>query len=134
MRARMAEHKPAKGPLDVKLMRGGLVDLEFLVHFTQLRSGKGLDADLGEAVRLLVEQNLLPASLAQAHDMLTRLLVAARLLAPDSLKPVDAACMALVRACGYGHWQDLETGLAQARAQVAAAWAQAFHEALEIPS
>jgi glutamate-ammonia-ligase adenylyltransferase len=132
MRTRMAEHKPPKGPLDVKLMRGGLVDLEFLVHFTQLRSGEGLDADLGEAVRLLVAQGLLPASLEQAHDVLTRLLVAARLLAPDSLKPVDAACMALVRACGYGAWQDLETSLTQARAQVAAAWAQAFDETLEI--
>lgn len=132
MRARMAEHKPPKGLLDVKLMRGGLVDLEFLVHFTQLRSGAGLDADLGEALRLLTAQSLLPDSLQQAHDVLTRLLVAARLLAPDSLKPVSAACMALVRACGYGDWQDLETSLAQARAQVAAAWAEAFDEALEI--
>ena len=42
MRARMAEHKPAKGPLDVKLLRGGLVDLEFITHYLQLREGKVL--------------------------------------------------------------------------------------------
>jgi glutamate-ammonia-ligase adenylyltransferase len=37
MRTTMAQHKPAKGPLDVKLARGGLVDAEFIVHSLQLR-------------------------------------------------------------------------------------------------
>ena len=37
MRSDMAEHKPAKGPLDAKLLRGGLVDIEFILHFIQLR-------------------------------------------------------------------------------------------------
>ena len=132
MRAKMAAHKPAKGPLDVKLARGGLVDLEFIVHFTQLCHGSGLHADLVEAIRELSELGLLPAALAWAHDVLTRLLVAARLLAPDSQVPGEAARMALVRACGYGDWEDLEADLAAARAHVAAAWAQAFGETLEM--
>ncbi|MEE4452396.1 bifunctional [glutamine synthetase] adenylyltransferase/[glutamine synthetase]-adenylyl-L-tyrosine phosphorylase [Novosphingobium resinovorum] len=133
MRAKMARHKPAGGPLDVKLMRGGLVDLEFLVHFVQLRErGPGLDPDLGEAVRALVADGLLPAPLVEAHDALTRLLVAGRLLAPDAQVPGAAACLALVRACGYDDWDALETGLARAREAVAAAWAQAFDETLEI--
>lgn len=126
MRARMAEHKTPAGPLDVKLARGGLVDLEFIVHFTQLREGRGLDPDLGEAI------GLLSLSLRQAHDVLTRFLVAARLLAPDSQVPGEAACMALVRACGYGGWDELMAGLHAARAQVAAAWQAAFGETLEI--
>jgi glutamate-ammonia-ligase adenylyltransferase len=67
-----------------------------------------------------------------AHDALTRLLVAGRLLAPDALQPGPAACMALVRACGYGDWHMLERGLAEARAHVAAAWHAAFGETLEI--
>ncbi|GGB89231.1 hypothetical protein GCM10011494_04460 [Novosphingobium endophyticum] len=132
MRGTMARHKPGKGPLDVKLSRGGLVDLEFLVHFIQLREGKGLAPDLGEALRLLSEAGLLPAGLIEAHDVLTRFLVAARLLAPDSQVPLEAACMALERACGYGAWHELETALRQARAQVARAWQAAFDETLEI--
>ncbi|MFC0203568.1 bifunctional [glutamine synthetase] adenylyltransferase/[glutamine synthetase]-adenylyl-L-tyrosine phosphorylase [Novosphingobium soli] len=133
MRATIARHKPAKGPLDVKLLRGGLVDLEFIVHFVQLREhGPGLDPDLGEAVRALAALGLVPASLVEAHDALTRLLVAGRLLAPDAQVPGPAACMALERACGYGDRQALEQGLAQARAHVAQAWVEAFGEALEI--
>lgn len=131
MRATMAEHKPARGPLDVKLLRGGLVDLEFLVHFTQLREGEGLVPDLREALRLLSNDGLLPGDLLDAHDVLTRFLVAARLLAPDSQIPVEAACMALVRASGYGAWDELEAALDQARAQVARAWQAAFGETLE---
>ncbi len=132
MRERMATHKPAKGPLDVKLLRGGLVDLEFIVHFVQLREGgPGLHPDLGEAVRALADLALVPAALVDAHDTLTRLLVAGRLLAPDARIPAASACMALVRACGYGDWQDLEEGLAAARAQVASAWMAAFGERLE---
>ncbi|HUD28871.1 MAG TPA: bifunctional [glutamine synthetase] adenylyltransferase/[glutamine synthetase]-adenylyl-L-tyrosine phosphorylase [Novosphingobium sp.] len=132
MRAKMARHKPAKGPLDVKLLRGGLVDLEFIVHFVQLREhGPALHPDLGEAVRDLAAAGLLPAALIGAHDALTRLLVAGRLLAPDAQEPGAAACMALVHACGYGDWATLEQGLAEARAHVAAAWLAAFGETLE---
>ncbi|SFF90736.1 glutamate-ammonia-ligase adenylyltransferase [Novosphingobium sp. CF614] len=136
MRGTMAAHKPPKGPLDVKLARGGLVDLEFIVHFAQLRHaggtrGRGLEPDLAEAIRRLAADGLLPASLGAAHDVLTRFLVAARLLAPDSQVPEAAARMALVRACGYGAWDELEAGLAGARAQVAAAWDDAFGETLE---
>jgi glutamate-ammonia-ligase adenylyltransferase len=36
MREKMARHKPPGGPLDVKLMRGGLVDLEFIAQYLQL--------------------------------------------------------------------------------------------------
>lgn len=132
MRGTMARHKPPKGPLDVKLARGGLVDLEFLVHFAQLRTGKGLNPDLREALRLLIDKGLLPADLLEAHDVLSRFLVAARLLAPDSQVPVQAACMALVRACGYGAWDELEAALGQARMQVAQGWQTAFGETLEI--
>ena len=131
MRARMARHKPPKGPLDVKLARGGLVDLEFIVHFIQLATGQGLVPDLDQAIAALAAKDLLAPALGDAHDTLTRFLVAARLLAPDSQEPGDAARLALVRACGYGHWSELETELANARAIVAASWRAAFGEDLE---
>ena len=126
MRATMAKHKAPKGSLDVKLARGGLVDLEFIVHFTQLREGRGFRPGLADAIREL------DLPLGEAHDVLSRFLVAARLLAPDSKVPCDAACMALVRACGYEDWNTLEAGLLSARGQVAAAWQEAFGETLEI--
>ena len=63
----MALHKPAKSPLDVKLARGGLVDLEFLTHFLQLRDGAGIPGALtpflGDALRVLAGAGLLPKQL-----------------------------------------------------------------------
>jgi len=132
MRNTMANHKPAKGPLDAKLARGGLVDLEFLVHYLQLREGVGLTPGLGDAVRALVSADLLPETLISAHEALARLLVAARLLAPDAQTPPPAAQHALARACGCSDWDAVLTNLSAARASVAAAWREQFGEELEI--
>ena len=132
MRGEMARHKPAKGPLDAKLLRGGLVDLEFLVHFTQLRHGKGLHPSLPRALEELAHDGLLPAELRSAHDSLTRLLVAARLLAPDSQVPPPGPRDALASACQCSDWDCVMAALAAARATVARAWHGAFGEQLEI--
>jgi glutamate-ammonia-ligase adenylyltransferase len=132
MRATMARHKPGKGPLDVKLARGGLVDVEFLVHYLQLRDGQALTPHLGEAVRGLVAAGLLPQAMIAAHDTLARLLVAARLLAPDALEPPPAARDVLAKACRCGDWEAVLATLGQARAQVAATWRELFGEELEI--
>jgi glutamate-ammonia-ligase adenylyltransferase len=131
MRARMAQHKPPKGVLDVKLARGGLVDLEFVTHFLQLREGVGLVPGLGEAVREQAAAGLVPASLPVAHDTLARALVAARLLAPDGEAPSASAQAALARACGCSDWQGFLSQLAAARAGVAGAWSAVFDDALE---
>ncbi|MCC6827802.1 MAG: bifunctional [glutamine synthetase] adenylyltransferase/[glutamine synthetase]-adenylyl-L-tyrosine phosphorylase [Novosphingobium sp.] len=136
MRATMATHKPAKGPLDAKLARGGLVDVEFLVHYLQLREGArvpdALTPYLGDAVRALAAAGLLPESVVDAHDALSRLLVAARLLAPDAQVPPPAARGVLATACSCGDWENVLPGLAAARGEVARAWAMTFGETLEI--
>lgn len=132
MRARMAQHKPPKGPLDVKLARGGLVDLEFLVHTAQLAHGAGLAPQLDSAINALAQDGFLPVSLGDANAVLTRFLVAARLLAPDSQVPNDAARLALVQSCGYEDWDALMAGLMAARHSVAQAWHAAFDETLEM--
>ncbi len=134
MRATMAENKRPKGPVDVKLMRGGLVDIEFLIHFLQLRDGAALTPHLGDAVRGLVAAGLLPADMAEAHDSLARLLVAARLLAPDGEEPPPASRAALAKACQCGNWDELLARLGQSRKAVAAAWKDLFGETLEIGS
>ncbi len=132
MRGEMAQHKAPKSALDVKLLRGGLVDLEFLIHYQQLRTGKALLPDLTAALRKLVAAELLPAALIPAHAHLTRFLIAARLLAPDGEDPSPAAREALALACEQGDWDELLAGLHRARAAGAAAWQGTFGEQLEI--
>ncbi len=132
MRGEMAQHKPARSPLDVKLLRGGLVDLEFLIHFLQLRDGRALMPGLGEALAALVAAGLLPAELIRAHDLLSRFLVAARLLAPDPQEQPRAARSVLAQVCEYGDWEELLAGLSTARQAVAAAWQQTFDETLDL--
>jgi glutamate-ammonia-ligase adenylyltransferase len=132
MRARMAGHKHAKGPLDAKLLRGGLVDLEFVVHYLQLRERAGLTPDLHAAVVQLVEANWLAPAMIAAHDFLTRLLFAARLLAPDANAPPLPARAALAKACGCGDWGEVLRNLAAARQMVAADWTSVFGETVEL--
>jgi glutamate-ammonia-ligase adenylyltransferase len=132
MRAEMARHKPRRGPLDAKLSRGGLVDLEFLTHYQQLRHGAGLHPGLEVAIAALVEAGLLPEALIGARETLARLLVAGRLLAPDTQPPPEAAQGVLAKACGFADWPGLLEGFAHARREVAAAWAEVFGENLEL--
>ena len=132
MRATMVQHKPAKGPLDIKLARGGLVDLEFVTHYLQLQSHAGLSPSLAAALAQLAEAGLIAPGIIGAHATLVRFLVAARLLAPDSQVPPGAARAALARACGCGDWDAVMAELRRAREVVAAAWAAAFEENLEI--
>lgn len=89
MRADIARAKPAKGAFDVKLAPGGLVDLEFVVHFVQLRDRAGFGADLTAAIAALGDR--LPADLAAAHATLTRFLVLLRLVAPSAAVPTSFA-------------------------------------------
>lgn len=104
MRAEMAAHKPPSGPLDAKLLPGGLVDLEFAVHVRQLVHGIGLDPDLGCAIDALVAAGLIPGEARAAHDLLTRWLVTMRLVAPDAEAPPPATAKLIARALGLADW------------------------------
>ena len=150
MRRRMAEHKAPRGPLDVKLMRGGLVDIEFIVHFLQLRDGARhpslLDPDLATAIAAIAPAGILPlvhaGALAGAQAFLTRLLIASRLLAPDCAEPPSSslpstaafpsAAVVLANACQCDDWSALMARLGSARAAVAPIWAEVFGEKLEV--
>ncbi len=132
MRSEMAAHKPAKRALDIKLARGGLVDVEFLVHFLQLREGIALEPALPAALAALVAAGLLPEPVFMAHAMMARFLIAARLLAPDSREPPPAARAVLAHASGCDDWESLVRCLLESRRTVAAAWAEVFGETLEI--
>ncbi|MBY0620175.1 bifunctional [glutamine synthetase] adenylyltransferase/[glutamine synthetase]-adenylyl-L-tyrosine phosphorylase [Sphingomonas ursincola] len=126
MREDIAAHKKPLGPLDVKLLPGGLVDLEFIVHTLQLTHGVGFHPDLRQAIDALVTAGLADAALAEANDLMTRLLVALRLVAPDCSEPPPASQALVARACGRGSWPELLTAVDCARASVQTAWQHLF--------
>jgi len=132
MRADIAKHKPAKGPLDVKLARGGLVDVEFITHYLQLREGAALNPSIAEALAQLAAQGLVPEAFRAAHGQLARFLIAARLLAPEATEPPGGARAALAQATCSGDWPGQLHALAESRRVVAEVWQSVFDEPLEI--
>lgn len=124
MRAEIAKHKPPKGDLDVKLGAGGLVDLEFTVHHAQLATGEGLSPDLRAAIAALAARGVIDPALEAAHDLLTRMLVVLRLVAPDLEPPGSASRDLIARACGAGDWGALLARAADARETVAREWSK----------
>ncbi|MEM6266261.1 MAG: bifunctional [glutamate--ammonia ligase]-adenylyl-L-tyrosine phosphorylase/[glutamate--ammonia-ligase] adenylyltransferase, partial [Pseudomonadota bacterium] len=134
MRDEMARHKQPTGPLDAKRARGGLVDCEFLVHYLQLRGvaadGTALsqsrpDAyapDLGAAIPALIDAGRLPADFRAHYDLMSRMLVAGRLLSPGGAEPPRGAAQALARACRQSDYDALLHAFAEARQRVAGAW------------
>lgn len=125
MRDDMAAHKPPQGPLDAKLLPGGLVDLEFAVHTRQLIRRTGFAPNLRQAIEALVEQGLLPPALGDAHDFLTRLLVTLRLVAPDAEPPASASRPVVAHAVGVADWPQVVASLDRHRQEVGGAWADA---------
>lgn len=128
MRADMAAHKPPAGPLDAKLLPGGLVDLEFAVHTQQLVRRTGLDPELRRAIRLLADAELLPLELTAALEFLTRLLVTLRLVAPDAQPPAAATRPVIAHAVGVQDWDAVLAGLDRHRQEVARVWAAVSEE------
>lgn len=129
MRADMAAHKPPSGPLDAKLLDGGLVDLEFAVHTLQLVHRSGFDPHLGRAIDALVADGLIAPEMREAHDFLTRLLVTARLVAPDAQPPSEATRGLLARALTIDSFDAVLERLDTTRQGVRAAWAAAQGDA-----
>jgi len=122
MRSEMAQHKPPTGPLDAKLLPGGLVDLEFAVHLAQLEHRTGFDPHLGRAIASLAGWGLLPAPLVEAHDLLTRLLVVFRLVAPDAAEPPPATRALIATALRLPGWDAVLAAFARTRQDVEEAW------------
>ncbi|WP_022681326.1 bifunctional [glutamine synthetase] adenylyltransferase/[glutamine synthetase]-adenylyl-L-tyrosine phosphorylase [Sphingobium bisphenolivorans] len=122
MRGDIAKHKPPAGDLDVKLVPGGLVDLEFLIHVTQFRHNIAFDPDLRAALEQLVAGGHLPRELVAAHDLITRFLIVSRLVSPKSTEPPDATRPLVARACGVDSWEALLESYGEARQRVREAW------------
>nr|WP_310523411.1 bifunctional [glutamine synthetase] adenylyltransferase/[glutamine synthetase]-adenylyl-L-tyrosine phosphorylase [Polymorphobacter sp.] len=121
MRADIAKAKPSKGNFDVKLAPGGLVDLEFVIHFLQLRDHAAFGPDLGDAISALTTAGKLPAGLTAAHDLLTRFLILLRLVAPGAQVPASftpAVESMLARGLGAASFPVVIEQLALAKAAI----------------
>lgn len=122
MRSEMAAHKPAKGPFDIKLGDGGLVDLEFAVHALQLRHRTALHPQLDLAVQALVKEDLVPEEIVDAHRLLTRMLVTLRLVSPSSAEPPAASRPLVAGVCGMEDWNSLLAAHDAARQRILELW------------
>jgi glutamate-ammonia-ligase adenylyltransferase len=126
MRKDMAAHKPPKGPLDVKLLPGGLVDMEFIIHALQLQTHAGMKPQLGPAIDALVMAGHLPAEFAKAFALMSQLLVMIRLIAPDCATPPEAAQLLIVHSLGFADWDGLMDAIGDYRGLVIAQWQSLF--------
>ena len=122
MRADVERHKPPRGPLDVKLGPGGLVDLEFSVHVLQLTSHVGLSTRLEEALEALAADSLVPANIVDSLKLLSRMLVMMRLVAPGDVKPTRETWELVAHACGANSWDELLAEHDAARQSIAGVW------------
>lgn len=122
MRAEIGAHKPPAGPFDVKLVDGGLVDLEFCVHLVQLRDHVGLQPQLPNAIAEVVAAGLIDPGMATAHDLLTRMLVTLRLVAPTSKNIEEASRNLVAQRCGTADWEGLLADYGKARQCVTTEW------------
>jgi len=122
MRGDIATHKPPAGPLDVKLIEGGLVDAEFAVHVLQLSRHVGFATDLSIAIAALEEEGLLATGFGAAFALQSRMLITLRLVAPDSAEPPEASRALVAQCCGHTNWDALMAAYAAARALIGQEW------------
>ena len=122
MRDEIARHKPPRGPLDVKLGPGGLIDLEFATHVLQLTTHVGLSTRLEDALEALATDSLVEANIVDDLKLLSRMLVMMRLVAPGQVKPTPETWQLVAEACGTRSWDELLAKHDAARQRIAALW------------
>jgi len=133
MRQRLARDKPPKGPWDVKMIPGGLVDCEFIAQYLELRHAAAHPEVFGGSTDKVFERlgtlGVMSAAEAQALAGATRLWRAVqsylRLTAPgdfDALDVPEAIRPGLARAVGALDFAALADTLRSTEAQVSAAY------------
>jgi [glutamine synthetase] adenylyltransferase / [glutamine synthetase]-adenylyl-L-tyrosine phosphorylase len=115
MRGEMAAHKPPAGPLDVKLLPGGLVDAEFVIHALQLTGAAKAVPQLDQAAEALQAAGALPAEFGAAQALLSRLLILLRLIAPDCAIPPEPAQQRIANCMAQQDWTELSCAVVNAR-------------------
>lgn len=126
MRGDMDRHKPPKGELDFKLLPGGLVDSEFIIHYLQLSGLARPVPILGEAIKLLTQAGALPDNFNAADAFLSRFLIILRLVAPDCQLPSEAAQKLIAIILKHPDWPSLMAAVAKSRGVILDVWNKYF--------
>jgi glutamate-ammonia-ligase adenylyltransferase len=77
------------------------------VHVLQLTRHTGLDPRLEVALEQLAIHDLVAGNILPAQQLLTRMLVMMRLVAPGDVKPTAGTWQLVAEACGAGSWDEL---------------------------
>ncbi|WP_161992700.1 bifunctional [glutamine synthetase] adenylyltransferase/[glutamine synthetase]-adenylyl-L-tyrosine phosphorylase [Aureimonas leprariae] len=96
MRALIGREKPARGPLDLKLRLGGLIDLEFLAQWSVLTGAVPADLIGHPTAEILAASNVVSRDCVEAMRRQTRVLQLLR-LGPEKAFAVDALPEPLAR-------------------------------------
>ncbi|MBO0904940.1 bifunctional [glutamine synthetase] adenylyltransferase/[glutamine synthetase]-adenylyl-L-tyrosine phosphorylase [Jiella sonneratiae] len=127
MRQRIEEGKPARGPLDLKLRPGGVIDLEFIAQWALLTGRADLDLVGAPSGAVLAAADLAPAAdgkaLAATMNCFTRIVQLLR-LGPGGARTADAVPEGLARSVAASldlggpeaiePWLDAETSAVRA--------------------
>ena len=140
MRALMARERPARHPQDLKLIAGGLVDLEFIAQSAQLVAGPMLALPQAPTVAVLTrlgQVGLVPegARLGEVHGVYSSVLqiVSAALLHPfktDEWTPPFQDLLA--NLTNYPSFERLANDLTDMQAEVSAAAADWYARAADL--
>ena len=126
MRDLMAQERPPKGPWDLKLGPGGLVDIEFAAQFLQIahaHEGGPLSANTAEALIALGQSGLVQEETLEALQLawvlqqnLTQVLKLALSSEDDPEEQPSAFRKILARAAKTRDFRTLKSQLAKAQA------------------
>lgn len=114
MRARMERERRAKGPWDLKLAPGGLVDIEFIAQALQLTAGDArvLSANTGQALRALTEHGQIDPEVADrlgvAWALWSDLQQALRICVHGDFDPAEGSPALSAKLAQLGHEPDFE--------------------------
>jgi glutamate-ammonia-ligase adenylyltransferase len=134
MRKLIASEKGDKDVWDLKLVKGGLIDIEFVAQYLQLAFAHGNPGILDVSTRRALEKagaaGLITAEQAQvlvdAHKLYTDATQFMRLAMSGQFDPAKAAAgvkRRIAAASGFPDFEAFESALGEARGQVRAAFA-----------
>jgi glutamate-ammonia-ligase adenylyltransferase len=133
MRERIASERPARSPWDAKYRPGGLVDIEFVCQYLQLRHApdddKVLRANTQEALAAIGQSGILPAeataTLTGALTLWQKVQAMLRLTASgvfDEASAPEGQRRALARFAGMASFEELRDALEDASARARAVY------------
>lgn len=120
------QHHSAAGPLDVKWVSGGLLDMIFIVHTLQLETQVGMKPELTLAIDELIAAGYLTSDFADAYNMMMRVKMLVCILAPDCAVPDEETRQLIAIRLDYDGWDELMQALMYHRLVAMAQWQNIF--------